>query len=396
MQSPQSQHNHAAPDARLRPWLAEFPPDLFDDRLHRSINWVCAFVAALSLDVLQRLGAPDLLAKPVTSAGLNRSLGLVTGFELKLAWLLDRAVFAGVLLTAHCSDANAYELADAWPGVAIDQLAAEGRAIDERNEPTIALLTAAAAAWPRVARGETSGEDALLNPEAVGLWLDYFSNRNLLYAANNRLAAIVAAGTLANRDRFSVLELGAGAGSGTEALLEELDRRGLIERLERYVVSEPSAFFRRRGERKLKPRFRDRPLLFESIDIDRPWSEQGLAADRFDLIYGVNVLHVAKDLAFSLREARARMAPGGAMVLGECLRPFSDYGVYVEFVFLLLDSFALVSTDPERRPRPGFLTPEEWLRSLSDAGFTEVELRPDHRVTRDIFRDLFIAAVCGR
>jgi hypothetical protein len=101
-------------------------------------------------------------------------------------------------------------------------------------------------------------------------------------------------------------------------------------------------------------------------------------------------------LAFSLGEARARLQPGGSLIAGECLRPFPEHAINVEFVFQLLAGFRSVVTDPERRPRPGFLTPEEWQQSLAHAGFTNVSFRPDHRRTRSIFPHLYIAAICAQ
>lgn len=396
MPGPSTDCNPAAPDARLAPLLADFPPELFNDRLYRSIHWADTYVLALALDVLGALGAPSMLGEPVGIADLARSLALAPGRDAQLRWLLDRATTAGVVVAEEAAGGRTYRLSTPWQATDTERLAADGLAIDEGNRPTIALLQAAATAWPRVVRGELSGEDALLNPEVIALWLDYFDNANLLYSANNRVAAIVAARQVADCERFSILELGAGAGSGTEALLQELDRKGQLDRLERYVVTEPSTFFRRRSERKLKSRFRAWPLTFASLDIDRPWAEQGVDGERFELIYGVNVLHVAKVLGFSLREARVRLTPGGTLVAGECIRPFPHHGVYIEFVFELLDSFNNVVLDRECRPRSGFLTPEEWRRSLSAAGFVQVDMRPNHFHTRVIFPHLLVAAVCGR
>lgn len=396
MPGPWTDCNHRVPDARLAALLTAFPAGLFDERLYRSIHWADAYVTALSMRVLAALEAPDALVEPVAAADLHRRLRLAPGFERRLEWLLEWAVAAGVLATTDGNGLRTYCWAMPWAAVDVEGLADACLAIDAGNRPTAALLDAAAAAWPRVARGEASGEAVLLGPEAIGLWLDYFDNANLLYAANNRVAAIVAANQVANWERFSILELGAGAGSGTEALLLELEQRGQLDRLTRYLVTEPGTFFRRRGERKLKPRFRDCPLRFAALDIDRPWAEQGIEGGAFDLIFGVNVLHVAKDLAFSLREARSCLAPGGSLVAGECLRPFPQQGVYIEFVFQLLDSFAAVTTDPERRPRAGFLTPEEWQRSFIEAGFGGVGVLPDLVRTREIFPGLLIAAICGR
>src|SRR5204863_6783717 len=97
----------------------------------------------------------------------------------------------------------------------------------------------------------------------------------------------------------------------------------------------------------------------------------------FDLVYGVNVLHVAKDLLFSLAQARDALAPGGCLVISECVRPYLNQPMYPELVFQILDSFTDVDIDPEFRPNPGFLTADHWRRAFNRAGFEHTEVKPE-------------------
>ena len=52
----------------------------------------------------------------------------------------------------------------------------------------------------------------------------------------------------------------AGMGSATEILLTLLSDRGLLPRLERYLVTEPNAYFRRCNQRKLAAQYPNLPL----------------------------------------------------------------------------------------------------------------------------------------
>ena len=69
------------------------------------------------------------------------------------------------------------------------------------------------------------------------------------------------------------------------------------------------------------------------------FAEAGVAPGAFALVHGVNTLHVANDLAFTLGEVRTALAPGGSLVISECVRPFPRQPVYVEFVFNLIEAF---------------------------------------------------------
>ena len=81
--------------------------------------------------------------------------------------------------------------------------------------------------------------------------------------------------------------------------------------------------------------------------MNLPWDTQGIARGEFDLVYGVNVLHVAKDLLFSLGQARDALAPDGRLIISECVRPYLNQPMYPELVFQILDSFTDVDIDPE-------------------------------------------------
>ncbi|HZI63891.1 MAG TPA: class I SAM-dependent methyltransferase, partial [Thermoanaerobaculia bacterium] len=192
-----------------------------------------------------------------------------------------------------------------------------------------------------------------------------------------------------------VLEVGAGAGSATHALLDSLAAAGRLAGPATFLVTEPVPFLRRRAERSLRGRAGPVPS-FAALDIDRDWADQGAAPETFDLVYAVNVLHVARDLLFSLRQAWTALRPGGWLVLGECVRPYPGRPVAAELIFQILERFADVSTDPEIRPHHGFLAPEHWRRALDAAGFAPVEVVPDLIKIRDIYPRFSTGALCGQ
>ncbi len=163
-----------------------------------------------------------------------------------------------------------------------------------------------------------------------------------------------------------------------------------------YLITEPNAFFRRRGERKLATQYRDLPLEWEALDINSAWDSQGVRGGEFDLVYGVNVLHVAKELLFSLNQALCTLATDGWFVIGECVRPYVDQPIYPELIFQILDSFSDVNTDPEVRPNPGFLTADQWRRAFTRAGFERIEVAPQIDRIREMYSHFFTAAICGQ
>jgi SAM-dependent methyltransferase len=275
-------------------------------------------------------------------------------------------------------------------------LRALGLNIDPGNAATFDLLDHAASLYPSVANGKQSGDQNLLGPQGVPLWLNYFHNDNLTYAVNNWVGATAAAERVSTRSALRILEIGAGPGSASEILLRVLNERGLLSRVQRYLITEPNAFFRRSSQRKLATQHSSLPLEWGALDLDLPWITQGISAGEFDLVYGVNVMHISKDLLFSLNEARSVLADNGWLVIGECLRPYANQPIYPELMFQILDSFTNVEMEPAVRPNPGFLTADQWRCAFSRAGFQRVEVAPDIDRIREIYPHFFTGAVYGQ
>jgi SAM-dependent methyltransferase len=254
--------------------------------------------------------------------------------------------------------------------------------------PAFTLVDEAAALYPRVARGEVNGDRALLMK--ASLWVAYFDNRNGYYALNNRVVAAAVAARAAAAGPARVLEVGAGLGSASEAVL------GGLPAVERYHVTEPLPFFRRRAERRLRAAHPGVAFEFGALDVNAPWAAQGARPAGHTFVVGVNVFHLARDLVATLREAFEALEPGGWLVAGEAIRPHPEACVGAELPFQILQSYHAVETDPLLRPTPGFLTAEGWILALRRVGFTEIALVPDAIRLRDLWQGAITSAVCGR
>lgn len=383
-------------DARIEKFLGDYPPELFSERLYRSIELMERYSIDLAIDLLDRLQVFAQLEQWRTAVELCQRLDFQPRFSSALGWLLQRLIESGCVESRGDAGGQSYHLRDSPWQPELTGLREIGLEIDRGNAPTLDLLEYAASLYPAVARGELSGEQALFEPRGVSLWLSYFHNDNPTYAINNWLGAQLAAERLRAHSRFRILELGAGGGSATEILLRCLDEQGLLRRMERYVITEPNAFFRRRNQRDLSQRYRELPLEWSGLDIDVPWETQTFSRGEFDLVYGVNVLHVARDLLFGLGQARNALANEGWLVIGECVRPFAGQPIYAELVFQILDSFTQVNTHPEFRPNPGFLTTHNWRFAFALAGFQQVQIKPDLDSISKVYPHFFSGAICGQ
>jgi SAM-dependent methyltransferase len=383
-------------DPRLAECLKEFPPAIFSERLYQSIELMERYSIELAVDLLGRLNLVEQLGAWRSADELCSVLGFQPRFSLPLQWILTRLVETGCFEVQSDRGTRSYRLRKTPWQPDLGYLRALALNIDPGNTATLDLLDHAASLYEIVATGEKSGDQNLLGAQGVPLWLNYFHNDNLTYAVNNWIAAAAATDRLSAQPILRVLEIGAGTGSATEILLKLLSERGLLSRLERYVVTEPNAYFRRCKQRKLAAQHPNLPLEWTAVDLDLPWSEQGIAPGEFDLVYAVNVMHISKNLLSSLNEARSSLAAGGWLVIGECVRPYANQPMYPELMFQILDSFTNVKTDPEIRPNPGFLTAAQWRRAFSRAGFPRTEIAPDVERIREFYPHFFTGAICGQ
>ena len=383
-------------DPRLAEYLKEYPPPVFSERLYQSIELLERYSVDLAIDLARQLNVIDHLSQWRSLDDLCRLLSFQSSFKFALHWILERLVEIDCVETRIDGGIRLYHLRHTLRKPDLENLRATGLQIDPANAATLDLLDHAASLYPAVANGEQSGDRNLLGPQGVPLWLNYFHNDNLSYAVNNWVGAALAAERVSGLRTLRILEVGAGPGSASEILLHLFDERGLLPRVERYLITEPNAFFLRCAQRKLARQYPDLPLEWGALNLDLPWSAQGVNPGEFDLIYAVNVMHIARDLVFSLNEARSALASDGWLVIGECLRPYFNQPIYPELMFQILESFTNVQTDPEIRPNPGFLTAEHWRRAFTRAGFQRAEVAPNIDRIREIYPHFFTGAICGQ
>jgi len=377
-----------------------YPPELlplFDDAFVASWDLFEEYVACLALKVFQSTGLEQACRQEVTvdqaiaGAGLAAEVARVPAAWV-LAMLASRGWIAG---SVGAAGENRYRIERPLPVLDADEMREAQARHDPRCLPSYHIAALAAEHYPAVLQAQMTGEQALFGPEGISAWVKYFSNDNPLYAISNAVGAIAAEQAVAGGEA-AILEIGGGLGSGAEALLDRFDTAGRATQISAYRFTEISALFLRRAQRTLATRRPGYPLAFAPLDIDRPFTEADVAKGAYSLVYGVNVLHVARDLTVTLNELRQALRPGGAVVMCECVRPFPTTSLHLELVFNLLSAFREPVLAPGWRPNGGFLTPEQWTAALRANGFVDVRIFPDIAAIRDAYPSSVVAAIVAR
>ncbi|MEV4202904.1 amino acid adenylation domain-containing protein [Micromonospora globbae] len=259
---------------------------------------------------------------------------------------------------------DGYRLADAPPlsARAWDAAAERAASVGESAE-LVRYFQSSAAALPALLRGD---EDplALLFPGGElavsdNLYADALFNR----WANAVAGAAVRA--LAERlpGPVRIVEVGAGSGGTTKAVLDALDGLDVD-----YLYTDLSAFFLGAG----RQRFGDRPgMRFAVLDLDADLAGQGIAPNSADIVVAGDVLHATRDVPATLRRLRGLLAPGGHLVLLEMTREHYQIMTSLELLVRLDDDLGDFA-DLRRGTDRTFLHGDEWRTLLTDAGASPV------------------------
>ena len=377
-----------------------FPQELlahFDDVLVASIDLYEEYVSRLALQVFRTTGLEAACRDPASANEAIARAGLAPqAAQLPASWILKLLASRGwIVRESGAGGEIRYRIEQALPVLDPEELRAAQQAHDPRCLPAYDIAALAAAHYPDVLSGRINGEQALFGDAGIIPWVKYFSNDNPMYAVSNTVGAIAAAQSTA-ADTETILEIGGGLGSGTIALLDHFDRLGRTAQIGSYLLTEISPLFLKRAQRNLAGRNTRGTLRFGALDIDRPFAAAGIAPGSVSMIYGVNVLHVARDLGKTLAEVRGSLRDRGLLVITECIRPTANAPLHQELVFNLLASFRDARLVPPWRPNGGFLTPEQWTAALEANGFQDVKLYPDIAAIRDAYPSCVIGAISAR
>lgn len=258
-----------------------------------------------------------------------------------------------------------YERAKEIAATASDEASAETMLAEIRKRYPgaaieTALLSRCGAALGDAFAGRVNDNEVLFPTSGVPTAEDLYHRSLGAEVANFALAAAVKAACAGIPDwrRLRVLEIGAGTGSATQAVLDGLPR----DRVE-YVFSDVSAgFFGRAKSRFAAHEF----IRYRTFDVQRPGMEQGFDPGTFDLVIASNVLHATRDVELALGHVRELMAPSGMLLLLENIVP----SPFLDAIFGLTDGWWGFADERRRRNHP-LLSRERWTDALERCGFID-------------------------
>lgn len=231
------------------------------------------------------------------------------------------------------------------------------------EHPTLAgslgLLDDCLDCYPDILAGRTDPMTVLFPHGSMDRVEAVYANNEVQDMYNRQVAQVVA-NIAAERGQLRIVEVGAGTGATTAAILASLPPSASVE----YCFTDVSPAFLHRAQ----TRFPD--LHFALLDIERDPCAQGFEEGIADLVIANNVLHATADIPTTLTNVYRLAAPGGALVLNEQteLQPF------IHLIFGLTAGWWRFSDALRDGAHSPVMSGTQWNAALADAGFA---VQPD-------------------
>lgn len=237
--------------------------------------------------------------------------------------------------------------------------------IDElaRGSPATRLLCRVGAKLPNIIRGEITPLELMMADNLLNEYYMDVPEFQRLYKHLNRIVSLYAV----NSPGAKVLEIGAGTGGATGAVLEAFAARGNGSGtlLGHYTFTDISSGFFAAARQK----FASWTALmdFNKFDVEAGPAEQGYELNSYDLIVASAVLHATKSLNRTLANVKKLLKPGGKLVLLEQTKD----RLQAQIIFGTTPGWWL--GEEEYRKTSPIATLETWERVLKEEGFSGID-----------------------
>ncbi|KAI0014647.1 putative polyketide synthase [Xylariomycetidae sp. FL0641] len=177
-----------------------------------------------------------------------------------------------------------------------------------------------------------------------------------------------------------ILEIGAGTGGGTEAVLGHISQEYLS-----YTYTDVSTAFLDSAGSKFA---QHRGMIFGTLDVERTPSDQGYEEGTYDTIVAFLVLHAISDIERCLSNIRSLLKPGGYLVVAEGHDSWNGFA-RAGFIWGTLPGWWL--RPDARQTLSPHLTPSQWDKALRATGFSGVESSLPSELQRTLSMFCFVS-----
>lgn len=326
-------------------------------------KWACldrltsAYVSA----ALQSLGIFATTGVALTVAECLAQFQILPTYRNLLQRWFEKLAAEGVLARAG----EGFVRTQPWPALTAEAILAQDGSLFADIPALLEYLQRCGRMLVPILTGKESPLETLFpggtNTTSDFMYHEWALSRYYTGIARSLVEAIVR--TLPSTRPLRVLEIGAGTGGTTAAILPVLPP----ERTLYYFTDMSEYFFTQAAER-----FRAYPFLrYGILNIENPPQEQGFGAHDFDIVVAANVLHATKNLHVTVEHTKSLLKPGGLLLLYET----THHPHWFDISIGLIEGWQLFEDDL-RSDNP-LISTDKWQALLREHGCEKVAAFPE-------------------
>jgi acyl carrier protein/SAM-dependent methyltransferase len=261
-----------------------------------------------------------------------------------------------------------------------------------QKEAHLNLLWACMQNAPRVLTGEMPATEVLFPNSSMELVSGIYKNNPSADYFNQFVVADLKAyvegrlASLAESEKITILEVGAGTGGTTAAVFETL--APYASHL-RYFYTDISGSFTQYGKKQYGTAA---PYAeFKVLDVEREIESQGYEAGSCDVVIATNVLHATRNIRTTLGRVKSLLKTHGWLIVNEGTAAQN----FATMTFGLLEGWWLFEDAENRLANSPLIGSDSWKRVLEDEGFGRVLVQGQLADGRGLGQNVIVAESNG-
>ena len=364
--------------------------DLITKEIKDTWKQVDYYLLQLIFLIIEDSGIDSLLKVGTTPEEIVNKKQYIKNSKNAIKWMLDRLVIDSFLIIKD----DIYYLTDKKPDYDLDYIVKMTEKIASKSTIAFKMLKLMADNYIDFFEGKKSGVDIMFSYQSE-LIIEYYSD-NLFYNVHNILGAKILNYDIEKREKPVILEVGGGLGGGTKQFVTQRMDNGLPPNNFEYIFTDIANKMLRYTKKALNiTDYNLQSFSFRKLDFNVSLAEQGFEENSIDVIWGVNALHVAYNLEWTLKELKKVLKSGGSLIISETVRPIGNRMIQQEFLLNTLPDYYNVKLDPEIRPQAGFMDWKYWINALKFCDFDNVETIPNMTILEKEYDNCYVAVIRG-
>ncbi len=214
---------------------------------------------------------------------------------------------------------------------------------------------------PKLLNGRRTAQEMLFLEGQTDIASDLYRRTLIAWAMNQKIASVTAQ-YAAEREKITILEVGAGTGATTEVVLGKIKDEGLCKAIERYNFTDLSRFFLEDAKKAY-----GNYAFFSTAQLDI--EAESVGEERYDILIGAGVLNNVDDTTAVLEKLRRRLKKGGILVISEAVG--ESIPMLISQIFMMHEA-----SDARAKTSTTFLSQEQWKETWENARLRCVEEFP--------------------